>query len=354
MMCGMAGRNEGRRGLRGIAGLSAASLFLVNPTAGAAEVPVTNPGFEDITGETPNFEFTFGPLDGWDLYDPDNINGEFIGTLTPVEPDPVGDPGVFINFPDGAAEGQRVGIAFLSRANYDNGAQGEFGMQQTLGDALQPFTRYTLSVEIGNIASGQSQSFGFFNLAGFPGYRVELLAGGVPIAADHNTLAGTIDDGDFATSTFDFTTADSLVVEGQERIGQTLGIRVVNLNVPDLTDAVTTAADLEVDFDDVRLTAELLGDMDLDDAVTLQDVQVFVQALEDPAGYAASFGVSAADRGDLTGDGVFNLADVEPFAGLFGAPSLAAIAAVPEPTAAVLLAAAGPWMMRRRRRVAAA
>lgn len=101
-----------------------AVLFIIvfstwsNNRAIGAPVAVVNGGFEDITGESPFNEFTFGELNGWDLYDPDVITSDgdgptfFIGTLTPFEPDPIGSPDVYEFFPDGAAEGQRVGIAF--------------------------------------------------------------------------------------------------------------------------------------------------------------------------------------------------------------------------------------------------
>ena len=62
----------------------------------AVPVAVVNQGFEDITGENPTNEFTFGTLNGWDLYDPGTNTSQgdgptyFIGTLTPFEPDPVG------------------------------------------------------------------------------------------------------------------------------------------------------------------------------------------------------------------------------------------------------------------------
>ena len=96
----------------------------------AAPLAVVNSGFEDISGESSVNEFTFGPLNGWDLYDPGNVTGGgtgptyFLGTLTPFEPDPIGDPGVFEFFPDGAPEGQRVGIAF---SDFGSGGQGEWG-----------------------------------------------------------------------------------------------------------------------------------------------------------------------------------------------------------------------------------
>ena len=219
-------------------------------SAVAVTIPVTNSGFEDISGESPFNEFTFGALNGWDLYDPgmvtDNGDGPtyFIGTLTPFEPDPGGAPGVFAFFPDGAAEGNRVGIAF----NYfGSGGGGEYGLMQTLTDTLAANTMYTLQVEIGNIASGTSMSNDFFNLDGFPGYRVDLLAGGVVIAQDDNALAGTIPEGEFATSTVNFSTGPA-----PAHLGQPLGVRLVNLNV---VDPAFPDADLEVDFDNVRLEA---------------------------------------------------------------------------------------------------
>jgi len=219
----------------------------------AVDIPVVNPGFEDITGESPFNEFTFGPLNGWDLYeDPasgftDGGDGPtfFIGTLTPFEADPIGSPGVFTNFPDGAAEGQRVAIAF-NFAGSDG--LGIYGLEQTLAETLQPNTTYTLQVDVGNIASGTAMSGQFFPLDGFPGYRVELCAGGQPLECDDNTLAGGLPDGEFATSTVTFTTGDT-----HDQLGQPLGIRLINLN---MVDPLFPNSDIEVDFDDVRLTAD--------------------------------------------------------------------------------------------------
>ncbi|MDJ0786442.1 MAG: hypothetical protein QNK05_06510 [Myxococcota bacterium] len=211
---------------------------------------VLNPGFEDLTGETPANEFTFGPLSGWDLYDPLGIAGGgaggtyFIGTLTPVEPDPVGNPGVFSFFPEGAPQGDRVGIAFNFAGS---GGEGEYGFQQTLAATLQPNRTYTLRVAVGNIDSGVSSSGQFFDLAGFPGYRIDLLAGGTVLAQDDNTLASVLGEGEFGTSVVTFTTGAAPPLEGQP-----LGIRLVNLNQ---VDPAFPGSDLEVDFDDVRLSS---------------------------------------------------------------------------------------------------
>jgi len=248
------GDRKGRSILvRLLALLIALPLWLGTSHTWAAPVALTNAGFEDISGQTPVNEFTFGPPNGWDLYDPDGITGGgagatyFLGTLTPFIPDPIVNPGVFANFPGGAAEGQRVGIAF----NFEgSGGQGEYGISQTLSDTLQANTQYTLQVEIGNIESATSLGGQFFDLDGFPGYRVDLLAGGVVIAQDDNSLFGSIPEGEFSTSTVNFATGPA-----HPQLGQALEIRLVNLNQ---IDPAFTDSDLEVDFDDVRLDATLV------------------------------------------------------------------------------------------------
>ena len=197
-------------------------------------VTIQNAGFEDITGQTVSNEFTLGTPVGWSLYDPNGVTsvaGTFTGTLFPNGTD-------FFNTT--APEGNRVSILF------NRGAQGSgaYGYEQTLAATLQANTDYSLSVEVGNIQSGTSESGEFFNLDDFPGYRVELLAGGVVIAQDNNSLI--ITEGTFATSTVNFSVG---AVHAQ--LGQTLGIRLLNLNVP----ATPSGPDLEVDFDNVTLDA---------------------------------------------------------------------------------------------------
>lgn len=214
----------------------------------AAPVAITNPGFEDVSvvGMTYN-EFTFGALPGWSLYDRDNVVGSgvgpvyFPGTLAP-QIIPARDPVNHQYFPAGAPEGQRVAIAF----NYASAEPGrEYGLQQTLAATLQPFTAYTLTVLVGNIASGYSLDGTFFNLDGFPGYRVDLLAGDTLLDSDNNTL--TIAEGGWALSTVTFETTDTTA-----GLDELLRIRLVNLNA---IDPAFPGADREVDFDQVMLTA---------------------------------------------------------------------------------------------------
>jgi len=221
--------------------LAAATLIFsgsLAPQAEAELIPVVNAGFEDVSGQASFNEFTFGTPAGWTLYDPDNVipnPGVFTGTLLPNGVD-------FFNAT--APEGNLVSILF----NSDSEGEGEYGFEQTLGTTLQANTDYVLSVEVGNIASGVATNGQFFNLDEFPGYRVELLAGGLMIAEDVNSLI--IPEGEFATSTVSLS-----VGADHPLLGQELGIRLVNLNVIPAGFTQMTSPDLEVDFDNVILTA---------------------------------------------------------------------------------------------------
>jgi hypothetical protein len=205
-------------------------------------IAIINPSFEDVTGSVSFNEFTFGVPPGWQIYDPNNVvinNGVgpqfWVGTLSPSPP-------VFFN--GAPPDGQRVAIAFNVAGT---GNLGEYGLQQTLASNLLANHLYTLEVEIGNIASGTALNGDYFNLDGFPGYRIELLAGGIVIASDIKTLAGLIPEGGWGTSTIQFQTGLA-----HAQLGQLLGIRLVNLNQ---IDPLFPGADLEVDFDHVRLDA---------------------------------------------------------------------------------------------------
>ncbi len=135
--------------------------------------------------------------------------------------------------------------------------------------------RYTLRVQVGNIASG----FGappfdqFYDLDGFPGYRVQLLAGGVLLAEDDNTLFGLIPEGEFRLSTV---TAE--VGPDHPALGQAIEIRLLSRN------EAQSAEDpgIEVDFDDVRLDAAptCRADFNGDDGIDDLDIAAFFLAFE--------------------------------------------------------------------------
>jgi hypothetical protein len=232
---------------------SLAVAVLAAAPAGAVLLPVANAGFEDLYlgsnlppqygGDVPTGSFPTGPPPaGWTAYFAGAPTpAHFIGVLNPgTTADHAPDPPCF---PAGAPEGDNVVLLY---GDGDAGGS-EYGVQQQLADTLQPDTLYTLTVEVGNIASCAglvSPYLSFFDLDGFPGYRVQLLAGGVVVAEDAGTL--TPGEGQFQTATVQLSTGAAPPQQGLP-----LAIRLVNRYQPD----VPGVSGLEVDFDDVRLDA---------------------------------------------------------------------------------------------------
>lgn len=200
----------------------------------AADLFVANASFED----DPAADGTFPLLTpvGWSLYDPNGIvdNGnDVIGVVNPT--------GTTF-FPAGVPDGRNAALVYVA----EQMGGGPFGLSQVVDHSLQAGMTYTLRVAVGNIASGNGAPpfTQFFDLDGFPGYAVQLLAGGVVIAQDLNTLGGSIAEGTFGESVV------SIAVGGDHpQVGGILEIRLLNL-----TQAGTAEAPgIEVDFDNVRL-----------------------------------------------------------------------------------------------------
>lgn len=178
---------------------------------------------------------------GWTVTDPNAIldsNDDAVGVVNPT--------GSTFFTPDEVTDGSNAALIYLAG---DIGG-GPVGLMQTLGTQLQPNTHYTLQVDVGNIASG----FGtgpfasiYFELTGFPGYTVQLLAGDLLLAQDVNTL--TIADGQWGTSVVEFTTGETLPIEDAF-----LQVHVINLNQIDTPEF----PGIEVDFDNVRLNATVV------------------------------------------------------------------------------------------------
>lgn len=215
-------------------------LLLLAPAAWAQPIAITNPGFEDDAA-APGAFVVLQPS-GWSRYDPAGVIDQFGNAVGVIRPQ-LGQS----YFPAGAPEGANAALVFLG-----GGLAGPAGLQQTLAATLQPLTTYTLSVDVGNIASGVStpESTGgggvFFDLDGFPGYRIELLAGDVVLAADDNSLGSTLAEGEFRTATLSFSSGAA-----PAQAGLPLGIRLINLDLPGSAEAPA----IEVDFDHVRLVA---------------------------------------------------------------------------------------------------
>jgi hypothetical protein len=298
----VAGASDYNRGTMRVRYLRLAiGLALFVRGAFAAPVAIENAGFEapylggnlppQYSGDVPATAFPVGaPPAGWDPYGAVGGNA-FVGVLNPgamaVEP-------LATYFPGGAPEGENVALTFFD--GHLGGA--EFGIEQTLDAVLAADTRYTLTVEVGNIASGVSvvqpyAGFGFFDLRGFPGYRIEFLAGGVVVAADDNTLVP--EEGEFLTSTVQIDVRDE-----HDRLGEQLAIRLVNLNDADVLDPVV---DLEVDFDAVALDASPIpyGDFNADGVVDAVDYTVWRNNFGDETETAISNngdGLSGVDAAD--------------------------------------------------------
>lgn len=199
-------------------------LLTVSSIAGAAPIPITNSSFE-LPVTPPDSFIVNAPPNGWSAYGVLDFGGRTIGVL---------NPNTTTLYLDPVPDGSNVGVTFLQPQ-----MNSEAGLQQTLAATLEPLTQYTLTVEVGNLAVGDAP----FAFNGFPGYRVDLLAGTTVIASDDDTLLPG--EGRFLTSTVQLTTGAS-----HPNLGQTLAIRLVNLDA---------APGIEVNFDDVRLDATPLG-----------------------------------------------------------------------------------------------
>ena len=115
-----------------------------------AYLNIVNAGFEIDTlpggGTIPDNTYRVDPNTpfGWSYYDPDGLIAlpdNFIGILNPQNSE------FFVN---GAPEGNQVALTWLR----DPPGSGEAGIIQQLSDTVTANTRYTLTVEIGDIASG--------------------------------------------------------------------------------------------------------------------------------------------------------------------------------------------------------
>jgi len=218
----------------------AAGLLVARAEPLAQPIPIANAGFE--SNSIAPGTFALPTPQGWSRYDPSfiiNNNDNAVGVIRPDVPQ--------LFFPGGAPEGVNAALVFLA------GPQTAVaGLQQTLTATLQANTRYRCSVQVGNIASGTSLPGSadggnvYYDLDGFPGYRIDVLAGTNVVASDNNSIGATIPEGEFRQARFYFDTDNT-----HPQLGQLLGIRVVNLKFP----ATPGVPNIEVDFDDVRLSA---------------------------------------------------------------------------------------------------
>jgi len=261
---------------------------------GGTPIPILNAGFE-ANFVSPGCFAGLQPT-AWSNYDPNGILDGSNDAVGCVHAD--GSPFYPVG---GAPEGVNVSLIFL---NGDTGG-GPVGLFQNLPAVLEANETYTLQGRIGNILSAVGPPpcdvFGFFNLNGFPGYRLQLLAGGVVVLEDNNSLFGAIPEGEFR-----FTRVSTTIPAGHPQIGQPLTVRLINLNIA----GPPEAPGVEVNFDDIRLYRGCPGAGDLDDNgdVNAADLGHFINVLTD-----ADADPLHVERADADCSGTTDGRDIAPF-----------------------------------------
>ena len=181
-------------------------------------ITINNPGFEDPVLAAD--DWTWGDIPGWTLVggDATDIEGSGVWNVTSADFDPVVTP-----------EGQNVLYTEYLPEGIAKGAA------QVLTDTFAANMDYTLTVEVGNS-----------NYYYFGGYSVQLLAGGVIIAEDNDTLWPEYSK--WATSIVEYTydPADEALV------GQPLEIRLLTLELD--KDNPPAGEVVGVEFDNVTLS----------------------------------------------------------------------------------------------------
>lgn len=217
--------------MRRLATLTAAAAFALafgfTGTAWAVDVTITNPSFEDDPligdGDFSRMAPLTGPggvqgLIGW-THTNTGTNDNRAGAFDPTASS-------FTSVPDG------------SQIAYSNGPT----LSQVLGETLAQWTKYTLSVDVGDRKEAGT------NIAS---YKVQLLAGGTVLAEDNNGLSPA--DDQFLTSTIMFS-----VFAFDPELGNPLEIRLLS-------------GGTQVNFDDVKLTAVPFTTLFVDDDGTFDN-----------------------------------------------------------------------------------
>ncbi|MHC4565292.1 MAG: LamG-like jellyroll fold domain-containing protein [Planctomycetota bacterium] len=200
--------------------IDAVSLSYVPAPPAPIVVPITivNPGFEDpVLAED---DWTWGDVPGWTLVggEATDIEGSGVWNVTSADFDPVLAPeGENVLYTEYLPEGVAKGVT------------------QVLTETFTANADYMLTVEVGN-------SNYYYN----GGYSIQLLAGGVVIAEDNDTLWP--DYKTWATSTVVYTYDPAHA----DLVGQPLEIRLLNLELD--KDSPPAGEVVGVEFDNVTLS----------------------------------------------------------------------------------------------------
>jgi len=183
-----------------------------DPPSGPVDIPIVNGSFEDPT----RGQGGYGAATGWDAWGP----GADVGNWYPEG----------YQFTSGAPDGDHVGWAY----QYAPLSGTPNGLTQVLTTNFEAGTEYELTVEVGN-------AWDYY----FSGYAVQLLAGDVVIGEDNNTLHPAWEEWATSTVAYSYDPAHAGLV------GLPLEIRLLSLGL----DPEGGGTDVEVEFDNVRLTA---------------------------------------------------------------------------------------------------
>eukprot|EP01083_Nonionella_stella_P302487 1043113_1 len=224
--------------------VSLALLFATHCLDGVS-IPITNAGFEvdNPTLSANSWEFHDPAPSGWTVYESGaDIYDESSGIQNPTGGDTYNDA----TYGDSAPEG--ICTTYIAVATHSEG-DGELGLEQTLtGYTLTADVTYQLTAKVGNptdncfdsVPSGNKCTGN--NLAdGFPGYKLQLLAGGVVVDEDDDTMP-TLAEATWGLSTVTFTPGPS-----HPQLSQTLGVRLLHKN------DISSNGGLEIEFDDIQL-----------------------------------------------------------------------------------------------------
>lgn len=192
------------------------------PAAIAAPIAVSNASFE-TPAASPMGTFVSGAPPGWSIYDPSGVTG------TPDTDFGVWWPLGFFDYASGAQDGLQCGVVYADLAP----GTGVLGLQQTLPATLARNTRVSFEVYVGD-----PTDYSDVQLGGFPGYRVELVAGAHEVVSDDDTA---MQEGQFRP-----VRATLPIGSVHPGLGQPLAMRLLNRNA---------AAGAEVDFDAVSVEA---------------------------------------------------------------------------------------------------
>ena len=210
----------------------------LNNSAQASNISLENSGFEapeQTNSPIPGagfFDFETPP--GWELYDPNNLIPNDASLATSFTGGWKPSAAFFPSIP----EGDQIGSIFL----VPPGA-GEVGFAQNSVTTIEPNTTYTLSAAVLDTPSLPGAEI----FAGFPGYKLELLAGNEVIAVDNNTIM--IGEGDFKTATVSYSSSKNDIY-----LGEALSLRLINLNLNN-SSGFDGGNGVEVNFDNVQLSA---------------------------------------------------------------------------------------------------